>query len=222
MNATLECDSIQGHNNAYQWQFNSTDLTSATADTPILEITQVDVNVAGTYTCVITNQLGSDSVTTSLYVFPYFVRQPFSNLTTNGSYISLLCEVEAFPAPIIQWGRAGGQQIRDEIINNIETLTFNPVLYEDSGSYYCEAFSLGNSIRAYATIAGIIIINILLKTNLPYSYLQFSHLLFSCLQTNHTMLGMMSPLSVLVKEVLTILTSGKSMAQTLKEPRHQY
>lgn len=130
----------------YQWQVNGSDIEGETL--PILILSAVQASTGGSYTCVASNAAGSDSYSTFVYIFPYFITQPIDRLTTNGSSTSLICEAEAFPSPEYQWGHVDETPIRTEIMTNENTLVFHPVMIGDEGDYYCNVSSLGETIRS--------------------------------------------------------------------------
>ena len=136
--ATLECSSIGGPENMYQWQFNGSNIPGEIS--PTLVLPSVEGSDGGMYTCVVSNAAGSDNVSTLLYVSPYFITQPVDMLTTNGSSITLLCTAGAFPSPEIHWARADGE-IRDEIDTDMPTLLIDSVMFGDEGDYFCIASS---------------------------------------------------------------------------------
>ena len=113
------------------------------------------------YTCVVSNAAGSDSSSTFVYISPHFVTQPMSMSVDNGTSIGLLCEVEAFPNPSIQWWRVDGEPIRDGIVTDTQILFIDPVLFGDEGEYYCNASSLDTIIRSEsATITSMFLVSI--------------------------------------------------------------
>lgn len=117
----------------------------------------VQASTGGLYTCTVSNAAGADSSSTFLYVFPYFTIQPLSALTSSGRFSLLLCQAEAFPNPEYQWQRVDGGPIREGVeTNNPNVLSFNPVMFGDEGTYYCNATSLEQTARSLdATITGI-------------------------------------------------------------------
>ncbi len=145
-NATLRCMSMGGPNNIYRWQMDGKDIASKNFNNETLDLLNVNATNGGNYSCIVSNAAGSHSESTYLFIFPYFVTQPSNVMSTNGSEVSLICEVEAFPAPDYQWYRIDGMEIRAEIRSNI--LFINFVLFGDEGYYYCNATSQGNTIQS--------------------------------------------------------------------------
>lgn len=152
---TLMCSGDGGPGNVYQWQVNSSDIDGATL--PTLTLTNIQSSAGGEYTCIVTNEAGSDDASTFLYVSPHFNTQPSDQLTVNGSSISLLCDAQAFPSPDYQWIRVDGEPIRAGIPNSTPMLVINPVMFGDEGDYYCNATSLNAIVQSsVATITGIL------------------------------------------------------------------
>ena len=133
---------------------------------PRLVLPNVLASTGGMYTCVVTNEAGSDDASTFLYVSPYFITQPRDTQTSDGSSVTLLCEADAFPSPEIVWlrtdlnesGEPDEQNLMYPLMFNItrgRTLIINPVLFGDEGEYYCIASSLNVTLRsADVTVTG--------------------------------------------------------------------
>ena len=132
----------------YQWQVNGSDIDGETEQT--LTISNVNASDGGTYTCNITNDIGHDSVSTDLYIFPYFTITPINIILNNGTNLTLQCEAEAFPSPEYKWNRecADEESIRENITIDEMDLSFEPVLFGDEGGYFCEAFNFLGTIRS--------------------------------------------------------------------------
>ena len=137
--AVLMCTSLGGPNNTYQWQSNDTDIQGETMKN--LTLADVDASSGGMYTCVVTNAAGNDSDSTFVFIAPYFIIEPMNIETTNGSSVTLQCVAEAFPSPRYQWARTNGAIIRENLLTDIHSLLFNPVMFGDEGDYYCNATS---------------------------------------------------------------------------------
>lgn len=151
--AILECTSVGGPNNLYQWQVNGSDIPGATASE--LTLSNLQGSDGGEYTCVVSNAAGSDSASTFVYISPYFVIEPTDAPTSSGDSVMLTCEAEAFPSPQFQWVRADGRSIRNEIMTSTNVLVIDPVIFGDEGAYICLATSLDVTRRSLATITGI-------------------------------------------------------------------
>ena len=148
----LNCSSMGGPNNTYQWQINNSDLVGESS--PILILFNVEASTGGIYTCRVSNVAGDDETSTFVYVSPYFVTQPVDTLSANGSSITLLCEAEAFPNPDYQWWRVDQELIRSEVLDSSQ-LVLDPVLFGDEGDYYCNVSSLEHTIQSHVvTVSG--------------------------------------------------------------------
>ena len=93
----------------------------------------------GEYVCVVLNDAGIDTSTSTLNVPIEFVAHPQSMNTTVGEQFNLTCLAEAFPYPTLQWqkmNRSSGlfEGIVDEVMNY---LVFNPVQHSHFGMYRC-------------------------------------------------------------------------------------
>ena len=120
-----------------------------------LTLANVNASTGGMYTCVVTNAAGNDSDSTFLFIAPYFITEPVDEETTNGSSVTLQCVAEAFPSPDYLWARTDGLPIRQELMINSDSLSFDPVIFGDEGDYYCNATSREEVAHSRdATIAG--------------------------------------------------------------------
>ena len=89
---------------------------------------------------MVSNSAGDDSASTYVFISPYITTQPEDSGGPNGSKVILLCEAEAFPSPQYQWKRVDGVPIRDTVLGvNSTMLFFNPLVFGDEGSYFCNA-----------------------------------------------------------------------------------
>ena len=126
----------------YQWQFNGNNISNE--NSTILRLEDVTVVNGGVYSCVVSNAAGDHSVSTHLFISPYFVTQPEEViLTSAGSSLIITCITEAFPDPEYQWGHEDGRDIRQDILTNRSALTIANVQFGDGGSYYCNVTSNG-------------------------------------------------------------------------------
>ena len=148
---TLNCSSLGGPRVSFQWQFEGLDIDGENSDTLLLN--NVNASHGGEYTCVVSNRAGNDSDIVSVFISPYFVTQPQDTSGLNGSSLSLTCEAESFPAPAYEWTRQDGQIIRDQVMEVDSTiLSFNPLLFGDEGSYFCNVTSQGISIQSALSV----------------------------------------------------------------------
>ena len=141
---TFNCSSQGGPGNSYRWKKNGTVLPAETSDT--LTVVNVSASVGGAYTCVVSNDAGSDNATTTLYVAPVIVTQPVSIGTTNGTVVHLTCRAEGFPSPALMWTRDGVNQSTIPVPatneDGVSILEFSPVMFGDEGAYRCVASSV--------------------------------------------------------------------------------
>lgn len=143
-NIVLSCSAQGGPSNMIQWQRNDVNLTNETSD--VLNITGSEGG--GVYTCVVSNDAGSDMDSFTVNIFPEFT-QPLvgynAEVLTNRT---LECNATAFPAPTYQWYKVGGEL--GDSVSGAETvvLSFDPVQYGDEGDYYCQVTSGNNTITS--------------------------------------------------------------------------
>ena len=112
--ALLECTSLGGPGNTYQWQVNGSLLNGETSGT--LTLHNVTASKGGMCICVVSNLAGSASASTFLFVTPYFVNHPLSYQAAVGSTALLICDAVSFPNPEYHWQRADGRAIRSGTI----------------------------------------------------------------------------------------------------------
>jgi len=140
----FNCSLQGGPGNSYHWQRNGTELPTETSDT--LTIVNVNASVGGDYTCVVSNNVSSDSATTTLYITPVIVTQPMSINTTVGTAVHLTCRAEGFPSPTYTWTKDGVNQSAIPVPttdgDGTSTLEFFAVMHGDEGTYQCVAHSV--------------------------------------------------------------------------------
>ena len=152
VDVTLTCSVLGGPLISYRWLFNGRDTDGENSST--LTLTSVDASDGGEYTCVVSNTAGNDSASSTVYIFPYFTIAPEDVESSNGDNVTLSCEAEAFPDPSYAWTKI------DEIIRESATvidstsLSFEPVLFGDEGSYNCSVTSESGIIWSDAVLSG--------------------------------------------------------------------
>ena len=141
--AILECSSIGGPGNLFQWEMNGLFI----GNDGVLSLEGINASHGGTYTCIISNAAGNNSVYTTLYVAPY-IDSPLEEetLAVNGSSVNITCNAAGFPVPKVMWIDS-----HDSDISNTSLLELSPVLFGDEGTYYCVASTEINNTRFTAT-----------------------------------------------------------------------
>ena len=142
-----------GPGNTFRW-LNSANSPLSTNST--LTLVNVLASDGGTYTCEVTNDGGTDTATTSIFISPYFTSQPQAVGGANGAMVTLTCVAEAFPSPTYQWSRVDGGAISTAATGqNSSMLVFNPLAFGDEGEYVCNATSMGVTTQSQpATLSG--------------------------------------------------------------------
>ena len=130
-NATLVCSSIGGPGNSFLWEMNG----RIVGNDSRLNLESINASDGGTYTCIISNAAGNDSVSATLYVAPY-IDNPLEEqtLVANGSNVNIICSAAGFPIPNVKWIDSLGLEV-----SNISQLKFSPVIFGDEGAYRCVA-----------------------------------------------------------------------------------
>ena len=151
---TLNCSALGGPDIFFQWLVNGSNLYGENSSTLILP--SVNASTGGEYTCMVSNNAGNDTAPTAVFISPYFTMEPQDVGGLNGSTITLTCEAEAFPAPFIQWVKVG-EEIREglDIVSSGGELVFDPLVFGDEGSYFCNVSSQGQSLESQSvTLSG--------------------------------------------------------------------
>ncbi len=187
-NVTLECASMGGPDNTFQWLLNEAERASESS----LILQSVRAVDGGVYTCVVSNAAGTSNATTSIFISPYFTSQPQAMGGANDTVVTLTCEAEAFPAPTYQWSQADGGMIRTGVMGQTTALLmFDPLLFRDEGDYVCNATSMGVTIQSQpATLSGKNPIATSVQVKCVFVYIQLLPWPWF-LMTRHTTRGMM-------------------------------
>ncbi|GBM09150.1 Down syndrome cell adhesion molecule-like protein Dscam2 [Araneus ventricosus] len=123
-----------------------------------ITITALREDHAGNYTCIVSNQGGSDSSTVKLKVLvpPTWLRQPYDMSVLSGARVTLNCETAGTPKPTVTWRRSKGFNLQHmETLTATQwrtgedgSLTTSAVKKEDEGFYSCEvANGVGEGLR---------------------------------------------------------------------------
>lgn len=132
-----------GPSNSFQWKRNG----EAIGNDSILILEDINASLGGTYTCIISNSAGNNSVSTTLYVAPY-IDSPLDEqiLVTNGSIVNVVCNAVGFPFPNVMWVDSLGSNV-----SSTSLLPFYPVIFGDEGLYRCVATVQINEQTFYST-----------------------------------------------------------------------
>ncbi|SMN00268.1 hypothetical protein SPONL_1151 [uncultured Candidatus Thioglobus sp.] len=140
----VECTSLGGPNNTYQWQVNESNLVGETS--PSLTLSSIVASTGGMYTCVVSNQAGNHSTSTFVFVYPYIVIEPPEIVTISvDSSVLIICDAESFPNPDYLWLRDEDRTFREVIETNVRNLNISSIEYGDEGGYYCNASARGRT-----------------------------------------------------------------------------
>jgi hypothetical protein len=144
--ATLECTSLGGPGNTYQWRSSGEIIPGRTS--AILILSSVVASTGGLYTCVVSNDAGMDTADTYVLIEPYFLSQVIDTQTSLiNSPFQLLCDAVAFPSPEYLWERVDGREIRSGIVTSERNLSIPSLQYGDEGGYYCNATANGVTVQ---------------------------------------------------------------------------
>ncbi|XP_068741513.1 hemicentin-1-like isoform X2 [Montipora capricornis] len=137
-------------------------------DTGTLFILSISHRKGGTYTCVATNVLGSDSASSLITVLvpeapkinvsrsavtSLDSREPVSVIVgqrldvLSGTNVSIECPVSGIPEPEINWKRQDGALLAKDSI-----LTIDSVSTKSSGEYVCRASNLAGDVMAGSVV----------------------------------------------------------------------
>ena len=144
----LNCSGNRDNISTVQWLRNG--MVLANENSTILVIVNVTALEGGDYTCVLNSTDAVANNTVTVFISPEFTTQPASMEVSSGSIATLTCEAASFPSPTYMWGRVDEEDIRSAITTNTSMLVFNPVIFGDEGSYYCNATSGGETIQSQA------------------------------------------------------------------------
>lgn len=138
---------------SYQWQFNGTNLASATLSA--LSLTNVNSTNAGNYTVTITNVAGTTNsqiaalTVTNALTPPVITTQPISQIATQGDNVSFTVVATGNPPPGYQW-QFNGTNLAGATTS---ALTLLAVTTNQSGNYSALATnSAGTTNSATATL----------------------------------------------------------------------
>lgn len=138
---------------SYQWRLNGTSISGATA--PVLALSSVTTNQAGTYSCVVTNSAGNAVSSGALLtvnpapIAPTVTLQPLSQTVTTGTNVSFTIAATGTAPLVYQW-RLNGANITGATSS---TLTLSSVTTGQSGSYTCLVTNAaGSATSAAATL----------------------------------------------------------------------
>ena len=92
------CNVLGDPNNEFQWTLNSVIITTETMST--LQLSNVAVDDAGVYSCIVSNTAGEDSDETELFIAPNIIVSPQNMTVTTTKTIIFICVAEGAPVPI--------------------------------------------------------------------------------------------------------------------------
>ena len=134
-NVTFTCSALGGPDNMFQWLEDGQDLLSESQST--LTLTTVNAMDGGVYTCVVNNTAGSDRSNITLYIQPYIVMEPETEIRTIvGGSVTFNCEAMSFPTPNYLWEKLDDPSF----VSLDQVLSFDNVTFGQEGSYRCVAY----------------------------------------------------------------------------------
>ena len=135
--------------------------------TSTVAITSISYLEGGTYTCTANNIAATVNSTTTLFIYPRIV--PSTLTSQNGENRNFTCEVQSSLMSAISWdrlelGSGGGPVPMDLVVDSGSgmmpftdtVLSFEPVMFEDQGTYQCVAnTNIGEIVSNEATLVGM-------------------------------------------------------------------
>ena len=183
-NATFTCSVRGGPNNMIAWIrsvhsniLNNTVLLSEISRIPVdtnavvsivspfiiqngstLTISSINATQnGGEYLCVVVNEAGAESNSTSLYVRPLITTQPMDQYVNDvqEDSVTLTCIADSFPAPTYQWQRmnATTEEFEDLSGETNTTYIITDVEHEDFGRYRCLVTTPTINVTINSTVA---------------------------------------------------------------------
>ena len=120
--------------------------------TNTLNISQLNSTTGGLYTCIATNEAGTDTTNATIFVRPVVGLTLI--LANSGEDVTLTCDVQRFPPISIRWEKQNSVGVYEIFQNDSEhNLTFAPVVHGDEGIYRCVVTPEGFSEQASTTVA---------------------------------------------------------------------
>lgn len=150
-NVTFTCDAASNPPSSYVWFFND----SIVASTSEFVTPPITLDLMGMYTCMALNNITGKNTTAHTVltvvdpIMTVNVAAP-TPLPIEGHVYMLTCEV-AGPAQRVSWMRNHLPLLEDSRTTfNIanKTVQFNPILYNDTGKYQCEAFNAAGNMTS--------------------------------------------------------------------------
>ncbi|GFR29678.1 contactin-2 [Trichonephila clavata] len=155
---------------SFAWMKNSQPLSEDASveihqlkDFSSLVFPSLNLESRGNYTCKVSNAFGSDFYTEFLNVVvpPKWKSLPKDQEVVVGDNLSLRCEVEGYPIPVVLWKgfdkeniNKAVQQLNPRIQTEDAIFEINGVKEEDEGDYVCEASNgIGNGITHSVVIS---------------------------------------------------------------------
>ncbi|XP_028515782.1 hemicentin-1 [Exaiptasia diaphana] len=146
--ATFHCNAHGNPKPKITWkkEYGKIDIGKARIDkSGLFEISNVDENDTGNYTCTAKNVLGEDARTISVLVRvpPRFTVVPEEFQTvTEGSTVNLTCSASGYPTPVITWSRLFGSFPSERSVQRSGKLTIKKFRRSDGVTYQCKAVNL--------------------------------------------------------------------------------
>ena len=153
----------------FQWQLNGEILSDE--DQSTLHLNEVSATDGGEYTCVVSNNYaGSSNTSATLYIHPYIIAHPQSQILAGlGEQVTFTCEAAGFPSPSYRWEREGS------VVSINQNYSFI-ALQSSAGVYSCVAFSTADSLQLEVQsengeLIGEINVNVILQKRIQLTLL---------------------------------------------------
>ncbi|XP_072176576.1 hemicentin-1-like [Diadema setosum] len=146
------------------WQKDGALLGSGNDNVRVLETGSLEIFVTsedhtGTYTCIVSNEAGSENriITLEIHVPPVIIDTQTQYTVVEGRSVTLFCPSSGTPPPTISWSKGGTPIPANDPHYDIDdvagTLTIVGVLPTDYGAYECLVSNAGGTVSKDITVS---------------------------------------------------------------------
>ena len=123
-----------------------------------LVLSSVNTSHGGSYSCLLTNAVGSEVLSTDVFISPYFIEQPPAvTRVAVGENVTLDCNAESYPSPTFHWEKNNNQRHYTTLPGETSRyLELTSVTVDVFGDYRCIASIQGSTATSnVATVQGL-------------------------------------------------------------------